>query len=100
MHLILDHEPIFMPMYLKYIKSIFLFQIIAKQMSEVYGEAWHVYVIIKPPWTTVTALKCAIKHWIAAINESFQRRDVERLFKELLDTFEHTPGIFIPHIIY
>ncbi|XP_012060914.1 PREDICTED: transcriptional protein SWT1 [Atta cephalotes] len=75
----------------KLIMRNFLSTIIAKQMSEIYGEAWHVYVIIKPPWTTVTALKCAIKHWIAAINESFQRRDVERLFKELLDSFEHTP---------
>ncbi|KYN17127.1 Uncharacterized protein C1orf26 like protein [Trachymyrmex cornetzi] len=76
----------------KLIMRNFLSTIITKQMSEIYGEAeWQIYVIIKPPWTTVTALKCAIKHWIAAISESFQRRDAERLLKELLDTFEHTP---------
>ncbi|XP_011053812.1 PREDICTED: transcriptional protein SWT1 [Acromyrmex echinatior] len=77
----------------KLIMKNFLSTIITKQMSEIYGEAeWHVYVIIKPPWTTITALKCAIKHWIAAISESFQRRDAECLLKELLDTFEHTPA--------
>jgi len=64
-------------------------------MSEIYGEAeWKIYVAIKPPWTTVTALKCAIKHWIAAINESFQRR-AEHVLKELLDAFVHIPGIHI-----
>lgn len=64
-------------------------------MSEIYGEAeWKIYVIIKPPWTTVTALKCTIKHWIAAINESFQRR-AEYILKELLDAFVYIPGIFI-----
>lgn len=85
----------FLRLHIKYIKPIFSFQIITKQMSEIYGEAeWKVYVIIKPPWNTVTALKCAIKHWIAAISESFQRR-AECFLKELLDAFEHTPGIFI-----
>lgn len=69
----------------------FLSTIIIKQMSEIYGAAeWEMYVIIKPPWTIVTALKCAIKHWIAAINESFQRR-AEHILKELLQTFEHLP---------
>ncbi|KYQ55450.1 Uncharacterized protein C1orf26 [Trachymyrmex zeteki] len=75
----------------KLIMRNFLSTIITKQMSEIYGEAeWKVYVIIKPPWNTVTALKCAIKHWIAAISESFQRR-AECFLKELLDAFEHTP---------
>ncbi|EFN66674.1 Uncharacterized protein C1orf26 [Camponotus floridanus] len=69
----------------------FLSTIITKQMSEIYGEAeWKFYIIIKPPWTTVTALKCAIKHWIAAINESFHRR-AEHILKELLLAFEHSP---------
>ncbi|XP_018338067.1 PREDICTED: transcriptional protein SWT1 isoform X2 [Trachymyrmex septentrionalis] len=76
---------------IKLIMRNFLSTIITKQMSEIYGEAeWQVYVVIKPPWTTVTALKCAIKHWIAAISESFQRR-AEHLLKELLNTFEHMP---------
>lgn len=67
-------------------------------MSEIYGEVeWKIYVIIKPPWTVVTALKCAIKHWIAAINESFQRY-AEHILKELLQVFEHFPGIQL--IIY
>lgn len=62
-------------------------------MSEIYGETeWQLYVIIKPPWTIVTALKCAIKHWIAAINESFQRC-AEYILKELLQGFEYLPGM-------
>jgi len=69
-------------------------------MSEIYGEAeWKIYVAIKPPWTIITALKCAIKHWIAAINESFQRR-AEHVLKELLDAFVHIPGIYIYICIY
>ncbi|XP_029173016.1 transcriptional protein SWT1 [Nylanderia fulva] len=69
----------------------FLSIIIKKQMSEIYGaEEWELYIIIKPPWTIVTALKCAIKHWIAAINESFQRR-AEYILKELLQAFERLP---------
>ncbi|XP_071581304.1 uncharacterized protein Swt1 [Temnothorax nylanderi] len=75
----------------KLIVKNFLSTIITKQMSEIYGEAeWKIYVIIKPPWTAITALKCAIKHWIAAINESFQRR-AEYILKELLDAFLHIP---------
>ncbi|XP_011863191.1 PREDICTED: transcriptional protein SWT1-like [Vollenhovia emeryi] len=76
---------------IKLIMKNFLSAIIVKQMSQIFGEAeWKIYVIIKPPWTTVTALKCAIKHWIAAINESFERR-AEYLLKELLEAFVHIP---------
>ncbi|KAL6442894.1 hypothetical protein ACFW04_002740 [Cataglyphis niger] len=75
----------------KAIMKNFLSTIITKQMSEIYGEVeWKLYVIIKPPWSVVTALKCAIKHWIAAINESFQRY-AEHILKELLQVFEHFP---------
>ncbi|XP_012232697.1 transcriptional protein SWT1 [Linepithema humile] len=69
----------------------FLSTIIVKQMAEIYGELeWKIYVIIKPPWTIITALKCAVKHWIAAINESFQRH-AESNMKDLLHAFENTP---------
>ncbi|XP_012541968.1 transcriptional protein SWT1 [Monomorium pharaonis] len=76
----------------KSIMKNFLSTIIMKQMSEIYGEVeWEVYVKIKPPWTIVTALKCAIKHWIAAINESFQRC-AEHILKELLNAFLSVGG--------
>ncbi|XP_011641920.1 transcriptional protein SWT1 isoform X1 [Pogonomyrmex barbatus] len=76
---------------IKTIMKNFLSTIVTKQMSEIYGEEeWKIYVIIKPPWTIVTVLKCAIKHWIAAINESFQRC-AEYVLKELLDAFVHLP---------
>ncbi|XP_011873230.1 PREDICTED: uncharacterized protein LOC105565023 [Vollenhovia emeryi] len=43
---------------IKLIMKNFLSAIIVKQMSQIFGEAeWKIYVIIKPPWTTVTALK-------------------------------------------
>ncbi|XP_020291164.1 transcriptional protein SWT1-like [Pseudomyrmex gracilis] len=76
---------------IKAVMKDFLSTIISKQMSMIYGEAeWQTYVIIKPPWTIVTALKCAIKHWIAAVSEAFQRR-AELCLKELLQAFEHAP---------
>lgn len=62
-------------------------------MSDVYGPDWEIYIIIKPPWTIITALKCAIKHWIAAISESFQQRQSIFILKELLKSFEDLPGI-------
>lgn len=75
----------------KLIMKNFLSTIITKQMSEIFGEVeWKIYVIIKPPWTIVTALKCAMKHWIAAINESFHRR-AEYILKELHDAFVYVP---------
>ncbi|KAH0947192.1 hypothetical protein HN011_004039 [Eciton burchellii] len=77
----------------KAVMKNFLSKIIVKQMSEIYGAAnWQTYVIIKPPWTVVTALKCAIKHWIAAISDSFFRRnESESILRELFSTFEHAP---------
>lgn len=60
-------------------------------MEEIYGPQWEMFVIIKPPWTITTALKCVIKHWIAAINESFEQH-VEFLVRELLESFERLPG--------
>lgn len=62
-------------------------------MTEIYGPDWETYVIMKPPWTVVTALKCIIKHWIAAINESFQQH-TEPTARELLEIFERLPGIY------
>lgn len=62
-------------------------------MSDIYGPDWEMFVIIKPPWTIITALKCAIKHWIAAISESFQKRHSVFILKELLQAFEYLPGI-------
>lgn len=64
-------------------------------MSDIYGEAeWQIYVIIKPPWNTISALKCAIKHWIAAINESFQKH-AQHILQQLLGAFVYIPGIFV-----
>lgn len=72
------------------IKSIirdFLTMIVSKEMSALYGESWEKYVILKPPWTVVTVLQCAVKHWIAAVSESF-RREAEVILKELLQIFK------------
>lgn len=67
-------------------------------MRELYGESWEKYVVIKPPWTAVTVLHCAIKHWIAAISESFLRR-AEPILKELMQEFKRISGNFDNFVI-
>lgn len=64
-------------------------------MYALYGSSWEKYVIIKPPWTTLTVLQCAVKHWIAATSESF-RRAAEYTLKELLQIFKDISGNFVP----
>lgn len=66
-------------------------------MHTLYGDSWEKYVIIKPPWTTVTVLQCAVKHWIAAISESFERK-AEIILKELLQIFKNTSGNLIIYV--
>lgn len=78
------------------IKKKFL-QIVSKEMHMLYGDSWEKYVIIKPPWTTVTVLQCAVKHWIAAISESFERK-AEVILKELLQIFKNTSGNLIIYV--
>ncbi|XP_066592364.1 transcriptional protein SWT1 isoform X2 [Prorops nasuta] len=72
------------------IKS-FLSVIVSKEMYNLYGDNWERYTIISPPWTIITVLKCAIKHWIAAVNESFLRK-AEPLLKDLLKFFNDSPA--------
>ncbi|XP_026669491.1 transcriptional protein SWT1-like [Ceratina calcarata] len=74
------------------IKSIirdFLTVIVSKEMHSLYGECWEKYVLIKPPWTTITVLQCAIKHWIAIVSESFTKK-ADVVMKELLQIFKDT----------
>ncbi|CAL7939993.1 unnamed protein product [Xylocopa violacea] len=76
------------------IKSIvrdFLAVIVSKEMHALYGESWEKHVLIKPPWTTITVLQCAIKHWIAAVSESFHRK-AEVILKDLLQIFKSSSG--------
>lgn len=65
----------------------FLSVIVSKEMKKLYDETWEKYVIIKPPWTVTCVLKCAIKHWIAATSEVFDR-DALNFLKELLEMFK------------
>ncbi|XP_015127152.1 uncharacterized protein LOC107048489 [Diachasma alloeum] len=69
---------------IKAVLKDFLTVIVAREMQNLYGENWEKYVIIPPPWTAITVLKCAIKHWMAAVNDSFIRR-AEPILKELYD---------------
>ncbi|XP_035728907.1 transcriptional protein SWT1-like isoform X4 [Vespa mandarinia] len=64
--------------------------IVSKEMKNLFGETWEKYTIIKPPWTILCVLKCAIKHWIAAISDAFDRQ-AENLLKELLEIFRTMP---------
>lgn len=68
-----------------------LFQIVSKEMKNLFGENWEKYTIVKPPWTVLCVLKCAIKHWIAAISEAFDKQ-AEQLLKELLEIFRTMPS--------
>ncbi|XP_053970494.1 transcriptional protein SWT1 isoform X1 [Hylaeus volcanicus] len=69
----------------------FLTVIVSKEMHALYGEPWEKYAIVKPPWTIINVLQCAIKHWIAAVSESFLRKG-ENVLKELLQLFRDTSG--------
>nr|XP_050861603.1 transcriptional protein SWT1-like isoform X7 [Vespula vulgaris] len=65
--------------------------IVSKEMKNLFGENWETYTIVKPPWTVLCVLKCAIKHWIAAISEAFDKQ-AEHLLKELLEIFRTMPS--------
>ncbi|XP_076248874.1 swt1 RNA endoribonuclease isoform X2 [Calliopsis andreniformis] len=69
----------------------FLTVIVSEEMHDLYGESWEKRAIIRPPWTTVSVLQCAIKHWIAVVSESFLRK-AESVLKELLQIFRDTSG--------
>ena len=63
-------------------------------MKNLYGEPWERYTIVRPPWSTKDVLKCAVKHWMAAVSESFTRR-AEPILKELSETINHLPGVLL-----
>ncbi|XP_012287331.1 transcriptional protein SWT1 [Orussus abietinus] len=74
----------------KAVLKSFLTKIVALEMQKLYGDLWEKYTIIKPPWSCVDVLKCALKHWIAAVGESFLRR-AESLLKDLLQIIQNVP---------
>ncbi|XP_074101582.1 swt1 RNA endoribonuclease isoform X2 [Cotesia typhae] len=67
---------------LKTTLTSFMSVVVAKEMKNLYGETWERHTIIQPPWTVQTVLKCASKHWIAAVSDSFERR-AESILKDL-----------------
>ncbi|KAF7386028.1 hypothetical protein HZH66_011870 [Vespula vulgaris] len=75
---------------LRYSNELFE-EIVSKEMKNLFGENWETYTIVKPPWTVLCVLKCAIKHWIAAISEAFDKQ-AEHLLKELLEIFRTMPS--------
>lgn len=70
---------------------VFLSPIVVSEMRNLFGDGWERYTIIRPPWSTVDVLKCAIKHWMAAVSESFMRI-ADLILKELLDNINNPPG--------
>ncbi|XP_043286285.1 transcriptional protein SWT1 [Venturia canescens] len=74
----------------KDIVSSFMTVIVAKEMQNLYNDTWEKYVFIKPPWSVYGVLRCAIKHWIAAVSDSFTKK-AENLLKELLEAFNNIP---------
>ncbi|KAI4485693.1 hypothetical protein M0802_012597 [Mischocyttarus mexicanus] len=61
--------------------------VVSKEMRKLYDKMWENCVIIKPPWTVSCVLQCAIKHWIAATSEAFDK-EAYNLLKELLELFK------------
>ncbi|XP_057333316.1 transcriptional protein SWT1 [Microplitis mediator] len=61
----------------------FLSVIVTKELKNLFGDNWERHAILRPPWTIITVLRCATKHWIAAVSESFSRQG-EFIIKDLL----------------
>ena len=59
-------------------------------MEELFGNRWELHVIVRPPWSIDGVLKCALKHWMAAVNESFTRR-TERMLRDLQECIHDSP---------
>jgi hypothetical protein len=60
-------------------------------MENLFGKNWEMHVIIRPPWSIVTILKCALKHWMAAVSESFLRK-TESMLRDILICINEVPG--------
>ncbi|KAJ8668678.1 hypothetical protein QAD02_010341 [Eretmocerus hayati] len=71
------------------LKSV-LSEIVSKEMENLFGSRWEMHVIIRPPWTVKTVLKCAIKHWMAAVSEAFARK-AEPMLRDLQVCINSTP---------
>lgn len=60
-------------------------------MKSLFKDRWEMHVIIRPPWSPVTVLKCALKHWMAAVSDSFTVRKTELMLRDLLDQIRNVP---------
>lgn len=62
-------------------------------MEKLYGIDWKKYTIVTPPWSVMDVLKCASKHWIAAISDAFHK-DAQSLIAKLNEMFTNAPSAF------
>ncbi|XP_014209678.1 transcriptional protein SWT1 isoform X2 [Copidosoma floridanum] len=67
----------------KAILKTVLSQVVAKEMKNLFGDRWEKHAIIHPPWSVHSVLKCALKHWMAAVSESFYTRKTEKVLQDL-----------------
>lgn len=62
-------------------------------MKCLFGEYWKQHTVIPPPWTVVSIIRCCVKHWIAAVSESFKSRKMIDILKILLEDFLDKGGV-------
>ncbi|XP_058790584.1 transcriptional protein SWT1-like isoform X2 [Phymastichus coffea] len=72
------------------IKSV-LSEVVSKEMETLFGNRWEMHVIIRPPWSVATVLKCALKHWMGAVSFSFKTRKIETMLHDLLEQINNVP---------
>lgn len=59
-------------------------------MENLFGNNWERHVIVHPPWSILSVLKCALKHWIAAVSESFKNK-TEPLLRDIQSCISNVP---------
>ncbi|XP_012257313.2 transcriptional protein SWT1 isoform X1 [Athalia rosae] len=68
----------------------FLSTIVSTEMENLYEKNWEKHTIVQPPWSVMDVLKCATKHWIAAISNAFVRSAKSQMEK-LSEMFKDAP---------
>ncbi|XP_031784912.1 transcriptional protein SWT1 isoform X2 [Nasonia vitripennis] len=67
-----------------------LSEVVAMQMEGLFGNRWEMHCIVRPPWSILTVLKCALKHWMAVVSDSFTRR-TESMLRDLQTCIHRAP---------
>lgn len=67
----------------------------SSEAKKLFGDNWMNHMKMKPPWTSVTLLKCAELHYYAITGEAFSDRRAESTIKKLQEYFKKNAGNFV-----